>query len=186
GIGTPDEMNTVFAGLAAEAGLDARPAMIASREDFVFDPRLTERYFLRSIDMAVMIGDNWKLYDISAHLLPPGMLVWQEEGEQALLADPKKPQFIHSPVAAPENSLSSRAAKLELSGDGTLAGDIQETWTGHSAFDRRVELSGESQARQTEKLKDQIMKEYPQAELDDLKIENADKAEQSLKLQYHI
>jgi hypothetical protein len=186
GIATPDEMNTVFASLAAEVGLDARPVMVPSRSDFLFDERLTERYFLESIDMAVTIGNKWKLYDVSANLLPPGMLTWQEEAEQALLADPKKPVFIPTPIAPPEDSLSSRTAKLSLSEDGTLEGDIQESWTGHSAFDRRVDLHSESDARQAERIKDEIVKDYPQAEVDDLKIENADKAEQPLKLRYHI
>jgi hypothetical protein len=186
GIATPDEMNTVFASLAAAVGLDARPATVASRNDFLFNERLTEKYFLDSIDMAVMIDGKWKLYDVSAHLLPPGMLTWQEEAERALLADPKTPRFIPTLAAPPEDSLSSRTANLTLSGDGTLEGDIQESWTGHSALDRRVDLDGESEARQVEKIKDEIMKNYPQAELDDVKIENADKAEQPLKLRYHI
>jgi hypothetical protein len=46
GVGLPDELNTVFASLAAEAGLDARPAMVPNRDDFLFDERLAERYFL--------------------------------------------------------------------------------------------------------------------------------------------
>src|SRR4029077_13478148 len=118
--------------------------------------------FLRSIDMAVLIGDKWKLYDVSASLLPPGMLGWQEEAERALLADPRKPQFIATPIAPPEDSLSSRTAKLSLNGDGALEGEIQESWTGHSAFARREEMHGESDARQVEKIKDEIVKEYPQ------------------------
>jgi hypothetical protein len=141
---------------------------------------------LNSIDMAVMIGDKWKLYDVSANLLPPGMLGWQEEAEQALLTDPKKPVFVPTPIAPPEDSLTARTAKLTLSADGTLEGDIEESWTGHSALDRRAELHRESDARQVEKTKDAIVKEYPQAEVDDIKIENADKAEQPLKLHYRI
>jgi hypothetical protein len=185
-IGSADEMNTLFAAMATVAGLDARPAMLASRDDVLFDKRMTQKLFLRSVDMAVSIGGKWKIYDVSTGLLPPGMLGWREEGVAALITDGKKPEFIFAPVSAPADSLAARKAKLALGGDGTLEGDVNETWTGHAAEQRRRPLDGESAARQQEQTKEEILHVWPQGEVTALDLKNADDAEKPLELSYHI
>lgn len=186
GIATADEMNTLFAALATEVGLNARPVMVANREDMIFDKRMVERLFLPSIDMGISMGGTWKLYDVSARLLPPGMLSWREEDVPALVTDPKNPQFIIVPVTTPADSLSARKAKLVLAEDGTLEGDVSETWSGHAAEQRRRDLDGESAERQQESGKDEILKLYPQAEVTALHLENAGNPEKPLELSYHI
>src|SRR5258708_29655694 len=69
GIGTSDELNTLFAAMATSVGLEARPAMVADREDIVFAPSMTDRYFLRSIDMAVDIWGEGEVYGVSARFV---------------------------------------------------------------------------------------------------------------------
>src|SRR6202040_4215877 len=115
-------------------GLEARPAMVADREDMIFAPSLTDRYFLRSIDMAVNIGGKWKLYDVSAPLLPANMLSWREEGMQALLSDPKKPVFVAAPLSPPDASAAIRTAQLALLEDGSIEGDVDQQYSGHLAL----------------------------------------------------
>jgi hypothetical protein len=186
GIGIPDELNRLFAALASEAGLEARPAYVASRNDITFHPQMVDIYFLPNIDMAVKIGGEWKLYDVSARMLPPNMLSWHEEGQQALLSDPKTPAFIQSPFSPPEASTLARTAKLSLSSDGTLEGTVEELYTGHAASERRSDYYGESEERQREELKDDLVARYPQSEIADIRIENVDKTDQPLKLQYRV
>ena len=161
GIGYPGELNTMFAALAMEIGMDARPALIANRDDMVFTKQLVEQHFLPNVDMAVSIGGKWKLYDVTAKLLPAGMLTWRQEGVPALITDPKKPEFITTRLSPPGDSASNRKARLSLGEDGTLEGDIDETWTGHAAEQRRAELDGESADRQQEATKEEILGIYP-------------------------
>jgi hypothetical protein len=186
GVGTSDELNTLFAALAMHVGMDARPALMGDRDDMVFDKRLVEDYFLRNVDMALSIGGQWKIYDVNARMLPAGMLSWREEGVSALIADPKTPEFITVPISGPDDSMSNRKGRLALSEDGTLEGDLEESWTGHAAEERRRNLDGESSDRQQEDTKEQILKWFPQAEVTALHLENADKPDQALKLTYHI
>jgi hypothetical protein len=186
GIGTPNELNMLFAALAMGVGMEARPAMLGNRDDLTFDKRLAEKFFLRSVDMAVSIGGKWKIYDVSTRLLEPGMLGWREEGVAALITDAKKPEFIFSPTSAPADSVSTRKAKLALSADGTLEGDVNQTWTGHAAEQRRHRLDGEAAARQQEDTREEILHVWPQAEVTALRLENADDAEKPLALSYHI
>jgi len=185
GLGTADERNLLFAGMASSVGLEARPALLPSRNDILFDPRMAEEYFLDNVDMAVKIGDEWKLYNVSAHL-PPGMLGWTEEGLPALLSDPKKPVFLKSPVAPPESSLTHRSARMTLSGDGTLEGDIEESFSGHAAPEQRNKLLGENEARQQEIYKETVTGVYAQAEVSAIGFQNVDNPAEPLIVKYHV
>ena len=108
GIGTADEMNGVFAAMAGTLGLEARPALVASKNEMTFRPQMMTRYFLNHVDMAVKLGDQWRVFDVSTRRLPPDMLSWTEEGVYALISDPKKPVFIETPTAEPSRSQSAR------------------------------------------------------------------------------
>src|SRR5262245_24236647 len=94
-LGTPSELNVVFAAMAAQAGLDARPAFVADWNEVGFNPKtMMNRYYLDHIDMAVKLGGSWKVFDVSTKLLTPGMLPWRQEGLYALISDAKLPTFI--------------------------------------------------------------------------------------------
>jgi|HubBroStandDraft_6_1064221.scaffolds.fasta_scaffold96517_2 hypothetical protein len=186
GIGTSNEMNTLFAAMATSVGLDTRPALVADREDIVFAPGLADSYFLPNVDMAVQLGGKWALRDVSARLLPSNMVSWREEGMQVLLTDPKKPVFIESPISPPEISAVVRSGKFTLSEDGTIEGDIDERYSGHKAVERRSDLQNEEEARRLERFKARFTSVYPDAEVSDPKIENADDPEKTLKLTCHL
>lgn len=185
GLGNADERNLLFAAMASSAGLEARPVLLPDRTDILFSPQMADEYFLDNVDMAVKIGDQWKLYDVSAHL-PPGMLGWNEEGVAALLSDPKKPVFVQSAIAPPEQSLARRIAHLTLAGDGTLEGDIQESYSGHLAPEHRDKLEGESEARQMELFKDAITAVFPQSEVSAIAFQNVDNPAEPMIVKYHI
>ena len=186
GLATTNEMNTLFAAMAAEAGLEVRPVLAGDISDIEFDPKLVDRYFLPKLELGIHTAGGWKVYDVSARLLSPRMVRWQQEGMQALLADAKQPQLLSIPHSSPDESTTRRRAKLQLSEDGTLEGDADVTWTGHAAMENRRELDGESEARQQELMKERLLKRYSEAEVSDLRIENAEDTEQPLVLHYHI
>jgi Domain of Unknown Function with PDB structure (DUF3857) len=186
-LGTPDELNTLFAAMASATGLEARPVLIADRNDVAFDPALAaEAYFLPNIDMAVRIGDDWRLFDVSARHLPANMLEWQEEGVKALLSDPKNPTFVMSPVSPPEASGSDRKGRFALSSDGTLEGDVDESYRGYSAESLRNELEDQDPARQQDNLKEKLARTFPQAEMTSIKIEGVEDPEVAMTIRYHL
>ena len=175
GLGTANEMNVVFAAMAQQSGLEARPALVASRNELIFHPKATvDEYFIDNIDMAVKQGDAWKILDVSTKLLPPGMISWREEGMYALITDPKNPTFIQTHAAPPEDSAETRSAVLQLSTDGTLAGDVEESYSGHRGEDYRYQLKDKSPAQREEWLHDRVTRMFPDAEVTAIKIEFAD------------
>lgn len=186
GIATPNELNMLFASMASCVGLETRPAWVADRADLVFSTGLADKYFLPNLDMAVQIGGKWGLHDVSARLLPSNMVSWREEGMKALLSDPKNPVFIDSLLSPPEASTAVRSAKLTLSEDGTLEGDIDQRYSGHVALDHRVEMKDEEETARIEALKKEFTAVFPDSEVSDPKIENADDPEKPLKMSCHI
>jgi hypothetical protein len=187
GIGTPNEMNVVFAAMAQQIGLEARPALVASRNELIFHPKATvDEYFIDNIDMAVKQGDAWKILDVSTKQLPPGMISWREEGMYALITDPKNSTFIETPIAPPEASAETRVAVLQLSTDGTLAGDVEESYSGHRGEDYRYQIKDKSAAQREEWLHDRVTRMFPDAEVTAIKIEFADDSTHPLHATYHL
>ena len=187
GIGTANEMNVVFAAMAQQSGLEARPALVASRNERIFHPKVTvDEYFIDNIDMAVKQGDDWKILDVSTKLLPPGMISWREEGMYALITDPKNPTFIQTHAAPPEASAETRSAMLQLSTDGTLAGDVEESYSGHRGEDYRYQLKDKSPAQREEWLHDRVTRMFPDADVTAIKIEFADDPTHPLRATYHL
>ena len=186
GLGFDSEMNLLFAQLASEAGLDARPAYVASRDGLAFDERSSEIYFLPNLDMAVKIDGQWKIFDVSQRLLPARMLAWEEGGEKALVSDPKTAAFVVTPISPAADSLTLQKASLTLGADGAIEGDVEESWTGHSARARRAGFEGESEARQQDRFREELLRTYKQAEIAAIKVENAENPEEPLRVRSHI
>jgi hypothetical protein len=187
GLGTANEMNVVFAAMAQQVGLEARPALVSDRTELLFHPKVTrDTFFLHNIDMAVKQGENWKVYDVSTKLLPPGMISWREEGVYALIADPKSANFITTAVSPAEASAEVRSAHLQLSPDGTLEGDVEESYTGHRGEQYRFALNGKSPAQREEWLRDRITKMFPDADVTELKIESVGDPTRPLRATYHL
>lgn len=186
GIGTADELNTLFAAMASQVGLEARPALVTDRDEIYFDPRIAEVFFLRNIDMAVKIGETWKLYDVSARLLPPTMISWKEEGMAALLSDSKKPIFFQAPISPPDVSQSVRTARMVLSEDGALSGEVEAHHYGHAASEFRIDLDGESEAQQQEYVKEEVRKTYPHAEVTGIRVEGVEDTEKPVVIRYRV
>ncbi|HYZ86219.1 MAG TPA: DUF3857 and transglutaminase domain-containing protein [Bryobacteraceae bacterium] len=185
-VATPAEMNTLFAAMAQHVGLDARPVLVASRDDISFYPELVERYFLDTVVMGVKEGETWRLYDVSNRLLEPTMLDWTEEGVHALISDPKKAAFVQTPVSPPEASAVVRNAKFKLDAEGTLSGTVQERYTGHKAHDQRKLFAGDSESRAKERVEEVLKTVFSTSEVSDAKVENTEDPEKPLVIKYSV
>ena len=91
GSGTGGDIDLLFAALASASGFDARIVLAPDRGDIFFDKGLPNDYFLDPSNIAVNFGGTWKFFNPGYNYVPFGMLRWQEEGEQALITDPKQP-----------------------------------------------------------------------------------------------
>ncbi|HZI88317.1 MAG TPA: DUF3857 domain-containing protein [Pyrinomonadaceae bacterium] len=180
------DIDLLFAALASAAGYDARIVLAPDRGDLFFDKGIPNAYFLEPSNIAVKIGDQWKFYNPGFNHLPVGMLRWQEEGTEALVTDPKQPVWTNIPLSPPEKSFVKRTARLKLSEDGTLEGDVEVTYSGHFAIDRKEQSDEETASEREDALKEEVKARLSTAELTSIRIENIHDASRPLLHAYHI
>ena len=186
GMGTGQNIDFLFAALAIAAGFDVRMANLADRSDTFFDPGFPDDYFISTYDIVVRVGDTWRFYDPASTYVQYGMLRWQEEGEDALISDPKEPTWVKTPLSPPERSLERRSGKLHLLEDGTLEGDVRIEYTGHLGFDKKEYNDDDSPAQREETLRDSVKARMSTAEVSEIKIENVTDPIKPFVYAYHV
>ena len=186
GVGTSIDIDWLFAALANASGFDARIVLSPDRGDLFFDKGILNTYFIFPWNVAVNVSGTWKLFDPGYSYVPFGMLRWQEEGQPALITDPKQPVWVDTPMSKPDKSLVKRTAKLKLSEDGTLEGDVQVEYTGHFAIERKHDLDDETDSEREEGLKEEIKGQMSAAEIGNIKIENVNDHVKPLIYSYHV
>jgi uncharacterized protein DUF3857/transglutaminase superfamily protein len=186
GLGFGIDVDLLFAALANASGLDARIVLAPNRGDLFFDKTTPNSYFLDPQNIAVNVDGTWKFFDPGLNYVPFGMLRWQEEGEQALITDPKQPVWVETPMSAPDKSKVTRVAKLKLLDDGTLEGDVRVEYSGHFAMERKEEIDEKSDTEREQDLKDEIKEQMSAAEITAIKIENVTDHVKPLVCAYHV
>lgn len=186
GVGSSVDIDWLFAALANASGFDARIALSPDRGDLFFSRGIPNGYFIKPMNIGVNVGGTWKFFNPGYSYIPFGMLRWQEEGQPALISDPKQPVWVETPMSKPDKSLVKRIARLKLSDDGTLEGDIRVEYTGHFAIERKLELDDQSETEREESLKEEFKEQMSAAEIAGIKIENVTDHAKPLTFSYHV
>lgn len=186
GIGDGLEIDLLFAALVTATGSNARVALSADRSDIFFNPSFPDSYFLSVISIAVKLGEEWRFFDPGSTYVPYGMLRWQEEGEDTLVADPGNPIFVSTPVSPAEKSKQLRRAKLRLTEDGTLEGDVRVEYSGHLAVERKERNENDSAVQREQTLRDELKRQMSTAELSDIHFENVTDPDKPFVSSYHV
>jgi hypothetical protein len=127
------DINMLFGAMVSAAGFDVRIAKLPRRSDMNFSQDFTDNYFLRTENIAVKVGEEWKFFDPGNRYVSFGMLSWEEEGQPSLISDPKNAVWVTSPYSPIEKSMEKRSGKFKLLEDGTLEGEARMEFTGHVA-----------------------------------------------------
>ncbi len=186
GSGDSKEINLLFAALATAAGFHTRAVLLADRSDIFFDSSFPDGYFMSALDIGVKVDEQWRFFDPGGTYIPHGMLAWQQEGQDGLICDSVEPVFVKTPMSPPEKSKQMRTARLRLSEDGTLEGDVRIEFTGHFAIEKKSLSDDNSQAYLQETLRDQITRQMSTAEVSDIHIENVTDPVKHFVYSYHV
>lgn len=186
GLGSSGDVDLLFAALANASGLDARIVLSPNRGDMFFDKGILNSYFIDPQNIAVNVDGTWKFFNPGLNYVPFGMLRWQEEGEPALITDPKQPVWVNTPMSEPAKSKVHRQAKLKLLDDGTLEGDVRVEYSGHFAIERKEDIDEESETEREQALKDELKDQMSGAEITNIKIENVTDHVNPLVYSFHV
>lgn len=187
GFGDATDINRLFVAMLTAAGIEARLTNLPRRSDVGFNINFTDNYFMRSSNVAVKLGEKWKMLDPAARYLPYGMLSWEEEGQPVLISDPKEPIWSQTEVSAPEKSLGKRTGKFKLLEDGTLEGEVRMEFTGHQAAFYKEYNDEDTPQKREETLKNLVRRNVlSSAELSDIRVENATDPEKPFIYAYKV
>lgn len=184
--GTGSDIDYLFAALARAAGFEVHYALSGNRDDLFFSKNLSNSAFLASSFVAVKVGEKWEFFSPAEMYTDFGMLGWPEEGQDALILDPKEPFWVRTSMSGPEKSLEKRTGKFRLLDDGTLEGDVRIEYTGHLGFEKKELNDDDSPAEREETLRSMVKKQMSTAELSEIKIENVTDPLKPFTYSYHL
>lgn len=184
--GTAEDISLAFAALAMAAGFDARPARLANRSTFLFNPNFQSEYFLDAEDIAVKVKGSWRFYDVTNRSVPPGQLTWQEQGVFALITDPKDPEFVSTPLMSSKDSSIERIGNFTLALNGDLEGDVREIYMGNKAAQWRKQFGEANDSQREEALREDFKARFPEFEMTDAKFHAATDLSKGVSVTYRI
>lgn len=184
--GTGEDVDMLFTAMAIAAGFDARVVEMSDRSDVFFNINFANGYFMRLHAVAVKLEDQWRFFDPSSAYIPFGMLAWKKEGQEGLVLDPKDSVFMTTPLSSPEKSREKRTAKLRLSEDGTLEGDVRIEYYGQAAADKKEYNDDDSPTEREKTLQDMLKAQMSTIEVSQINIENVTDPIKPFTYAFHV
>jgi hypothetical protein len=155
--GYRSQLNRTFVALARSAGFEATLVKITERDEAILHREWPSFSQLGpEIAMVKLNGKNLFL-DPGSLYCPFGILPWQDTGVTGLVLAKTIPTWITTPIPDPQDASMNRVAKMTLGDDGSLSGDVELTFSGLYAYQRRFRAHDEDD---TERKK--LMEEFLQ------------------------
>jgi hypothetical protein len=161
GSGTASQLNYLFIGLARAAGVQASSALVGTRDEYFFNPRLMNPNQLNSNFVIVTIAGQDRFLDPGVPFTPYGMLPWYETAVPSLRLDANGYKWVDTPLPAAADARVERTAQLKLEQGGTLAGKVTIRFTGLEGAWRRLEERNEDDADRKQFLEAQLREIVP-------------------------
>jgi hypothetical protein len=173
GMGTPTDIDRLFASLARAAGFSVKAMYSGNRSDNFFNhEKDLHPRFLHPSGVAVRDGNLWKPYNPGVPYMPPGMTFWHDEIISTMVAGGGGFNWVNLPALDHTKNLSKRTGKFKLLEDGALEGIIRVEHYGHQATERRGDLFTKTPAEREEGLKKSWKEIISTAEITDFSMDN--------------
>ena len=124
------------------------------------------------------------IFDPTNPWVPFGQLPYYEQDNYGLLVTQNGGELLHLPVSAPELNELKRSAKLNLSADGTLKGEIEEVRSGFPAMVEREYLGDESQKDRKKIIEHFLGTNLSNFQVDSFELINSDDINKDLILRF--
>ena len=162
------QLTWLFLGLVRAAGIEAYPVMVSARNEHFFKSNMMDSSQLNANVVLVKLNGKDVYCDPGAKFNPFGLLPWVETGVQGRRFDKDGGSWVTTTVPESKESQIQRKAKLKVTDDGSLEGDLTVTYTGLEALSKRVEERNQDDTSRKKLLEDEVQEWIPagiQAEL---------------------
>ncbi|MBS0389316.1 MAG: DUF3857 domain-containing protein, partial [Proteobacteria bacterium] len=139
GYGNGEQITWLLLALARAAGLQADALLVATRDQYFFNPDEMNGNQLNTNVVVVKLNDKDVFLDPGTAFTPYGVLPWSETGVTGLRLskDGGNWQTIPMPLVAQSKVLCQ--GRMQLKDNGTLEGKLTLTFTGYEAQTLRLE-----------------------------------------------
>ncbi|HEY6249796.1 MAG TPA: DUF3857 domain-containing protein [Candidatus Angelobacter sp.] len=137
GYGSANDIDRLFTGLARAAGFEARILQMADRRNRSFNKLILSPRQVSSEAVLVKVNGKDIVLDPGTRYCPYGLLRWTHASATALKMDKKSLEFVSTPD--PPESTARRTARVALSVDGSLKGEITVELKGEDALESRLD-----------------------------------------------
>ncbi|WP_031499460.1 DUF3857 domain-containing protein [Bryobacter aggregatus] len=185
-LGTGRDILKLFYSLAQSAGLNPILVRASDASRTSFRPDFLDDFLLRRHLVGFRDGEGISYFDPSNPYLPAGMLHWTDQGQAAVLVEPKEAKLVILPTTPPAQSSVTRTAKLKLDATGAISGTMQYDYSGLTAMKEKLEFEDQSAGSREEAKKRELEKQFPAAVIENVKILNAATPNAPLSLSFSI
>jgi hypothetical protein len=186
--GFRSDITRAFVALAQAAGFKAEAVRVATRDDKLF--LMSYLSFAGQLDSEMALVElNGKemLFDPATPFCPFGLIHWSRTDTAAVHFTDEPHTFFRTSVYPPEMALTQREVLLQLDTQGTLAGTVKTTYTGHEALVRRLDHIDDDREEIRESLEAELSDLLPMgAGVTMTQVDNIDNNVPSLIVQYEV
>lgn len=155
------QLTWLYLALARAAGLEAYPVLVSARSEYFFNPNLMDSSQLDANVVLVKLNGKEIYGDPGAKFNPFGLLPWVETGVKGRLFDKDGGTWVTTTLPDSAESQIERKAKLKVTEDGSLEGQLAVTYTGLEALSKRVEQRNQDEASRKTFLEDDVKEWVP-------------------------
>jgi hypothetical protein len=166
--GNITDINLTFYDMLKQMNIDAKMAYVLDRTEGLLVTDIKHWQFDGSVAAVKDAQGKYRFYSPGNQYLSRTHVPWFYEGTLALLVGDQSQQFILVSYTSPEVNSEHRMLELRLGDDLKLAGKMKEQHTGHGARRLRFLAVGVSAKDLQEKLRKELLEEYPNAEFDSI------------------
>lgn len=124
------------------------------------------------------------IFDPTSSVVPFGQIPYYEQDNYGLLVTDQGGELIHLPLSPPELNRISRTAKLTLTPEGALRGEVQEVRTGTEAAIGRETFEHQTTADRRKILERFLGRMLGNVQLDSVDADNLDEIDKDLVIRY--
>jgi hypothetical protein len=174
-------------GLARAIGLEAQTLVLPNNQSIRFDRRLVAAAMLQRYAVRIRADGQWHFsYPTQPGGMPFEELPWSSEGQEALIVQPARQEFIPTPIRPSSQSQIENSGSFQLSAEGALSGSGTRTYTGHQAAERRLAILKLQPAEIADYFSARLRDDMPGATVTITGVQGADHPESPLAISFDL